>query len=96
MQNPTVIDDKMIHSPTVGTNAVSNIRPTGPGWHLPVNSTHKPEVTVVLSNTPVNVQEITITGSVDVEKFACEFLQIVYNIFGHFVGKKFVIKFYSC
>jgi len=67
MKNPLVIEDKMIHSPTVGTNGVSNIRPSGPGWHVPVNGTHKPEVTVVLSKTPVNVQELTITGIVDVQ-----------------------------
>jgi len=66
MHNPTVIVEKMIHSPTKGTNPVSNIRPSAPGWHVPVNSTQKPEVTVVLSKTPVNVQEITITGIVDV------------------------------
>jgi len=65
MQSPLVIEDKMIHSPTVGTNAVSNIRPGAPGWHVPVNSPHKPEVTVVLSKTPVKVQELTITGILD-------------------------------
>jgi len=77
MQNPTVIEDKMIHSPTVGTNAVSNIRPTGPGWHVPVNSTQKPEVTVVLSKTLVSVQEITITGIVDVQTIICEWFLIL-------------------
>ena len=57
-----VIDDKMIHSSTAGTNSVSNIRPGKEGWHVPINSPKKPEVTIVLSDKPVKVQEITMSG----------------------------------
>ena len=63
MGSPMVIDDKMIHSPITGTNSISNIRPGKEGWHVPINSPKKPEVTIVLSDKPVNVQDLTMTGN---------------------------------
>lgn len=63
MNSPMVIEDNMIHSPTVGTNSVSNIRPSAEGWHVPITSSTKPEVTITLSDKPVHVQDLTMSGN---------------------------------
>lgn len=64
-----IVDDSMITGvPSVPGSSVTEARPSGKGWKVPVNSPVKPTITVTLSkDKPVKVQSLVVTGMLSLD-----------------------------